>query len=128
MAPLYLAEIQNTRLVDDDPGRESRGPERKRFNAAARRRRVLRLFADVFASVLCGRRSVAPTFGFPDLSALRLARTCRRHDSTVVGAIVVDIAVVVCVFPRRTGFSVEDKTGESRKQEDLGDAGHVDSP
>ena len=92
--------------------------------ATLRRRVLWLLLADVPAGRLGGRRPVAPAFGLPDLLLARhLAKTCRIHHSPIVGAIVVDIAVVC-----RTGFSVADKTGDSRKQEDPGDAGHVDSP
>jgi hypothetical protein len=83
------------------------------------------LLADVLAGGLGGRRPVAPAYGPLDLFfTLGLAKTCRSLDLSIVGAIVVDIAVI-CL---RSGFSVEYKTGDSRKQEDLGDAGHVVSP
>ena len=82
------------------------------------------LVPDVLAGGAGGRRPVAPAYGLPDLLFARcLTKTRRIHDSSLVGAIVVDIAVVC-----RTGFSVEAKTGDSRKQEDPGDGGHVDSP
>jgi hypothetical protein len=69
-----------------------------------------------------GRWPVAPTRRAAPLARC-LTTTCRRQISSVVGAIVVFIAVEC-----RIGFSAEDKTGESRKQEDLGDGRHINSP
>jgi hypothetical protein len=85
-----------------------------------------RLSSDIFAGGVRRRGPIAPALEFwVSFHALFFTEPCRLYNSSVVWAIVVNIAIENL----RVGcFTVEDKTRDSGKQQHPGNGRHVVPP